>query len=118
MDSINFLAVVDFLWMAMIGHMAIGLAWAKIPSLSELYPKTAAAYAAMAMEEYLKARENPDTEAETVELYATLAKNAVERADISLDYHAKQRKFFINMLWVTELRWTFECLRGIERMKA
>lgn len=117
MDSINILAIVDFLWMAMIGHMAIGLAWAKIPSLSELYPKTAAAYAAMAMEEYLKAKEDPDTEAETVELYATLAKIAVERADISLDYHAKQRKFFINMLWVTELRWTFDCVQGIGKLK-
>lgn len=118
MDSINLYAVIDVLWTVMIGHMAIGLAWAKIPALSQLYPKTATAYASVAMEEYSKAKADSSTEEDVLETREKIARVALERAGISLDYHANQRKFFINMLWVTELRWTFECLRGIERLRA
>lgn len=89
MDSIYLQTVIDVLWAVMVGHMLIGLAWAKVPALAELYPKTAAQYAAV----------------------------AVERADISLDYYEKQRRFLINMLWVIELQWTLECARGIERLR-
>lgn len=117
MDSINVYSVIDVLWAVMIGHMAVGLVWAKVPALSQLYPKAAAAYAHMAMEEYVKAKADPSTDAEVLETHEKLARISLERAAISLDYHSRQRKFFINMLWVTELRWTLECLRGIGRLK-
>ncbi len=117
MDSIYLHTVIDVLWAVMVGHMLIGLAWAKVPALAELYPKTAAQYAAVAMETYEKAKAGQATDPDSLETCAKLAKCAVERADISLDYYEKQRRFLINMLWVIELQWTLECARGIERLR-
>ena len=117
MDSIDAYFLIDFLWAVMLGHMAIGLVWARVPALSGMYVRTAAAYAAAAMESYSMAlAKKEEIGGEHLEICEKLARAGILRADASVDYYEKQRKFFINMLWVTELRWTFECLRGIERL--
>lgn len=117
MDSIDAYFLIDFLWAVMLGHMAIGLVWARVPTLSNLYVKTAAAYAAAAMENYSVALAGETgLGSEHLETCEKLARAGILRADASVDYYERQRKFFINMLWVTELRWTLECLRGIERL--
>lgn len=116
MDSIDVNAIIDVVWAVLMGHMVIGLAWAQIPSLSQLYAKTATAYAAVAMEAYVKAKSDESTDESVLQTHERLARIGLDRANVSLDYYASQRKFFINILWVTELRWTFGCLRGIERL--
>lgn len=117
MDSIDANWLIDLLWAAVMGHMAIGLVWTRVPTLSGMYVKTAAAYAAAAMENYSVALAGEaGLGSEHLETCEKLARESILRADASVDYYERQRKFFINMLWVTELRWTLECLRGIERL--
>ncbi|MFZ3232987.1 MAG: hypothetical protein WA194_05765 [Patescibacteria group bacterium] len=117
MDSIDVYSFLDVVWTVLIGHMAIGFVWAHVPALSQLYVKTAAAYAAAAMENYSVALvSEAGLGDDHLRTCAELARQAVLRADFSLDYYANQRKHFANLLWVTELRWTFECLKSIERL--
>lgn len=117
MDSMDVYSLLDVVWTIMIGHMAIGFVWAHVPALSQLYVKTAAAYAAAAMENHSVAlASETGLGDEHLKTCAELARQAVLRADFSLDYYENQRKHFANLLWVTELRWTLECLRGMKRL--
>lgn len=117
MDSMDVYSLLDVVWTVLIGHLAIGFVWAHVPTLSQLYVKTAAAYAAAAMENYSVALvSETGLGSEHLKTCAELARQAVLRADFSLDYYANQRKHFANLLWVTELRWTLECLKSIERL--
>ena len=117
MDSINAYSLLDVVWTILIGHMAVGFVWARVPTLSQLYVKTAAANAAAAMESHsLALLSESDLGDEHLKTSAELARAAVLRADFSLDYYENQRKHFVNLLWVTEIRWTYECLKSIERL--
>lgn len=117
MDSMDVYSLLDVVWTVLVGHMVIGFVWAHVPALSQLYVKTATAYAAAAMENYSVALVSETGLGDDhLRTCAELARQAVLRADLSLDYYENQRKHFANLLWVTELRWTFECLKGLERL--
>lgn len=117
MDSTDAYWFVDAIWTVLIVHMAIGFVWARVPALSQMYVRTASAYATAAMVNYTVALvSETGTGDERLDTCAKLARAGIMRADFSLDYYENQRKHFANLLWLTELRWTLECLRGIKRL--
>lgn len=118
MDSMDVMELLNFAWTLMVIHMVVGLVFSKVPFLASLYLNSAVAYAKAAKEAYEGSETDPASQADdTVEIQKALAVNAIEMANIAIDYCQDRKRHFVNMLWVTELKWTMDNLKRTEAVE-
>lgn len=119
MDSIFGIDAFGMVTGILLIHFAIGVAFARVPSLRNLYVGSAAKYAEAAMKMAYWARTGPAKRDKAFQDECdALARTCIEIAEEVLRYRTEHAPKFVDFLWISQLGQSLDYLRRADQLHA